>query len=761
MKRVFLVFALLFVLFLPARAHASEAWILNIPVRGIPNQETGEVRMLLELNAAPAGSQLVINGATTINLGGSAMVAGDNIKYESAGGNNVKITYQVLSNFNGDFCQGGAAQEKNVPMRFSGAQDVTAYRISTYVVAAPLSECSQVSKHTGDTPAAVLPNDDGVAPALSGQFKGRMDFDVVLVLDKSGSMNDLPPGANAGANKITILKSAVQGFVSQWEQIDMGSPGFADYSPDRIGLVYFDSTAHPQNLPGADPPANFFLQRGTAQNPPFPWDTIISSVNALSPGSSTSIGGGVNEAMSDWKNDPKNDLDLIVVTDGMQNTAPLIQPTGTGFLGLAPVAGFPQELRKRFVPLHTVAFGTPAQVDDQLLKSMSLETSGASYQDVNATDMFDTFGMTLVAILKGNTISVITRRRDTLTGAGPSTPSTVLVDRSAQRVEFSVEWPPPTRLALDLDVFPPGAVTPAVPTSSKHTAQASIQTFDIGRAFGAGVWTVKVRRGENKSTEPTDYLLDVFANEKHLDYQYSLDNLRPVTGDTLNLHVLIDWDGKPLTGLPDGAIRARVLRQPEAMGTILHNTRREGPTTNTTTPAGDILTPLDAKIASFKGQSLLERITPKEVAVITLKDQGKGIYAGSLADTPVPGTYAFETIIDFDSEKTGHVHREERLEENVRLRADPGKTDVKLTTDASGITTLTVTPRDQFGNFFGPGYAPFVHARVRSGGKLRSDVPDDTNQIGAYTFTIAGAPGVTPAVDVIVDGVFVLGGGER
>ena len=34
---------------------ASEAFILNIPVRGIANQETGMVRAILTLNAAPAG----------------------------------------------------------------------------------------------------------------------------------------------------------------------------------------------------------------------------------------------------------------------------------------------------------------------------------------------------------------------------------------------------------------------------------------------------------------------------------------------------------------------------------------------------------------------------------------------------------------------------------------------------------------------------------------------------------------------------------
>jgi hypothetical protein len=158
---------------LPSTAAASEAWILNIPVRGIANQESGMVRATLELSAAPAGSQLVVNGSTTLNLGDTVVVAGDSVTYEALAGNNVRITYVPKSNFGVDFCDGFAAIDKNIPMRFVGAQDVTAYRMSTYVVAAPMAECSQVSKHTGDTPASLIPNDDGVAPALTATYKGR------------------------------------------------------------------------------------------------------------------------------------------------------------------------------------------------------------------------------------------------------------------------------------------------------------------------------------------------------------------------------------------------------------------------------------------------------------------------------------------------------------------------------------------------------------------------------------------------------------
>jgi hypothetical protein len=262
-----------------------------------------------------------------------------------------------------------------------------------------------------------------------------------------------------------------------------------------------------------------------------------------------------------------------------------------------------------------------------------------------------------------------------------------------------------------------------------------------------------------KSADPVPYALDVIFLEKHLDYQFSLDNLHAVTGDPLGIHVLIDWDGKPLKGLPDGAIKVRVLRQPDGIGTILHQTQRDVQRGNTITATGDIQTPLDAKIASFKGQSLLERITPREVAVLTLKDQGRGIYAATFPDSTVPGRYVFEASLDWTTELTGHVVREETVEENVKPRADRTKTEITQSTNASGVTTLTVTPRDHYGNYFGPGYTSLIRAHVR--GDERSFVPDDQDQTGNYTFTIPGSPEVKPVIDVIVDGVFVLGGDNR
>jgi len=730
-------------------ALASESWVLDIPVRFIANQETGEVRIIMGLNAAPAGSQLVVNGTATLNLGDTQVVNGDSVSFAAGNGNEIRITYKPLSNFGADFCAGGAAVEKQIPMRFVGAQDIVDWRMSTYIVAAPNVECSQVSKHTGDTPASIQAVGDGVAPALSATFKGRNPFDVVVVLDKSGSMADLPPGSNAGPVKADILKSAVQGFVSQWEQIDAPVPGGKDDSADRLGVVFFDSAAAAQTLPGADPPANFFLQRGGANA----WDAVINKANTLSPGSSTSIGAGINEGMAQWKSDPKNDLSVVVVTDGMQNTAPLIAPTGSGFLGLAPVSGLPQELRKRFIPIQTIGFGTPAQVDEDLLRNISLETAGVSYIAVNSTTMFDVFGMTLVALLKGNTAAIATRVSDTITGKGPTVPHPVLVDNSAQRVVFSLQWAPPLRNALDLDVFKPGSSIPAAPTSSKKQPQIAIQTFDNPVP---GVWNVRVKRGLDQKLDPVPYSLNVFFLEKHLDYQLSLDNVHAVTGDKLGIRALVAWDGKPLTGLPDGAIRVRIQGPPEGLGTVLHDVRREVPSGPTTTPTGDIQSPLDVKLAAFKGQSLLDRITPKDIVTIALKEQGNGVYAGAFDQTAIPGTYGFEALLDWDVRLTGHIHREERLEENVGVKADPAKTTVAIAQTQPGVWTVTVTPRDRFGNFLGPGYASVIRARLRSEVGAITEVPVDARQTGDYVFSVRGVK-TAPEVVVTIDGVIIGG----
>ncbi|MEA2165638.1 MAG: hypothetical protein QOK37_3765 [Thermoanaerobaculia bacterium] len=749
MKRTAAVLRTIFcfaLLMIGAQASASESFTLNIPQRFDASQETGEVRILLGLSAAPAGSQLVVNNSATLNLGDTQMIGGDQVSFKAGGGNHVLITYVPRSNFGADFCDGGGAAEKNIPLRFSGAQDVVDYALSSFVVGSPMVECSKVSKRVADLNATIVAVADGVAPALDAIFRGRLPLDVVLVLDKSGSMNDLPPDVGMGnmTTKVEILKSAVEAFVANWQSLDAPTMDGGDWSADRLGLVFFDSMAAPQTIAGADAPANFFVRRSAG------WNPVLSAIDGLTPGGSTSIGGGINAGMQQWVNDPKNDATFVVVTDGMQNTAPLITPTASNFLGLLPVAGLDQELRKRFIPILTIGFGTPAAVDENLIRNIAFETAGRSYMSVNATTMFDSFALTLVSVLKGNTASLSARHHETMTGAGPGPTHKVIVDNSARRVVFSLQWTPPLNNALDLEAFPPGASSPVAPTSSKHLRQTTIQTFDLPPGK-AGSWSVRAKRAKGSDTKgDVPYTLNVFFLERHLDYRLSVDPVRAKSGDRVRLRAEVSYDGKPLEHLPDGALKVRVQRPKAAIGTLLRDLKDA----KRPVPAADVKTPYQSKVAQLS-RADLRSLRPSDAETVTLKEERRGIYSAPLDAAAVPGSYAYEVVLDWDDPRTGHVRREERLEQFIALKADRDKTTIESKRSADNKSVLvSVTPRDQFGNLLGPGYESKVQAKLLSAGRISG--PIDQRLTGTYVFTIAGVPAnEKPNAEISVNGVVV------
>jgi hypothetical protein len=720
-------------------AVADEAFILNIPQRFDASQETGEVRVTLHLAAAPAAAQLIVNNSATLALGQTQTVSGDSVSFAAGEGNSVRIIYQPLSNFSGSFCAGAGATEKNVPLRFVGP-NVTKYNITSYVVGAPAAECSKVSKRVGESSATLIANDDGVAPALDAEYGGRHPLDVALVLDQSGSISELPPDATGGPTKAVLLRSAMKTLIATWAQMDIA------YPEDRMGLVFFSGAATPHTFPGGDAPANFFVRRGSdAPGPSHDWTPLGNGVDGLTPGGSTSIGAGLNAAMQQWTADPDHDLAILIVTDGIQNTAPLIEMTAEGFLTLTPVGGLPAELRKRFVTIRSVGFNVPGAVDGALLTKMALETSGVSYIGIDGSTVMDDLALTLISILKGNTASLALRQHGTAQQIVASTP--VPVDASVERAVFSVQWAPPAQRAYTLEVKRPDG-TIAKPDSVTTTPQATLFAFDMDDKADLGTWRVRVR--PEKDRRPVPYTLHVYFVERHLDFTLSLDPPRPTTGHPVTVRARVAYQGKPLTDLPAGAIKVRVQRPGEGLGNILHG-MESGNGGATAAVSGDVRTAYQQKVARLP-KGMLGRVVARDVETLTLVHDRNGVYSAPFSGTSVPGQYGFEALLDWDHPRTGHVRREERRETDVRAGVVAARSEIAFSPNVNGTVRVSVTPRDRFGNFLGPGYASVVRAKLASKGRL-DPTPVDREQRGTYVFTITGVPrGETPRVEISVDG---------
>ncbi len=167
---------------------------------------------------------------------------------------------------------------------------------------------------------SVETNEDWVIP-IHANTVARPKSAVTMVLDRSGSMSE---DAGDGASKVSKLRTAAKTF------IDVMLPG------DGLGLVRFDDTA--QIVMGVDDVA---INGGTAKT------TIDGS--QFDPAGDTSVGDGLQKGAQALGAAPGtySVKAMLVLTDGLENTAPFInQVSGT-------------------ITANTfgIGFGTPANVD--------------------------------------------------------------------------------------------------------------------------------------------------------------------------------------------------------------------------------------------------------------------------------------------------------------------------------------------------------------------------------------------------------------
>jgi hypothetical protein len=179
-------------------------------------------------------------------------------------------------------------------------------------------------------PIATMQADVAAPPAITR--------DVMLVFDRSGSMS-LP--GTSGASKIEEARAAASLFV----QLVRAGTG------NRVGLVSFSTTANS--------PVDFALADVTAANKktligPAPFTAGI--IGGITPGGSTTIGGGLNAPYAQLPAGGANPRNVLLFTDGLQNTPPMVNPTDS----------FPTDIR-----IDAIGYGTPASIDAAMLTTLA------------------------------------------------------------------------------------------------------------------------------------------------------------------------------------------------------------------------------------------------------------------------------------------------------------------------------------------------------------------------------------------------------
>ena len=160
---------------------------------------------------------------------------------------------------------------------------------------------------------------------LSACTIARPSSAVMLVLDRSGSMTT---DAGNGHSRVELLRTAVSTFV------DVMLPG------DGLGIVRFDNlvdTLMPVTDVGAAPGG---AGRTQAQN----IVTTHAPALTLDPRGSTSIGGGIQQAKTALDAAPASYSvrAMVVLTDGLENTPPLIAAVSGSLTANTFAIGFGQ-----------------------------------------------------------------------------------------------------------------------------------------------------------------------------------------------------------------------------------------------------------------------------------------------------------------------------------------------------------------------------------------------------------------------------------
>jgi von Willebrand factor type A domain/Trypsin-like peptidase domain len=598
-----------------------------------------------------------------------------------------------------------------------GSSGSALFDINGLLVGGPLSQGgSCFSPGTCSVTYAPIAN---IIAALANPPPPPKPLDVMIVFDRSGSMSSSAPPI--GRTKLQEAQDAASLFV----QLVREGAG------DQLGMVTFSSQA--------SVPTSLGLVAGKKTEMVGPAPFTTGDIGAITAGGSTSIGAGLGIALLAFGASSANDHAILLLTDGLQNTAPMVEEI-EGFLG--------------GVKLNVIGFGSDADIDGPLLSRVSREHGGQFTRAVDGLALRKFFGLAFGNIFEagalGDPESILHASQ------AESEPHKFSVC-GEEHITVVLGWDEPSTPLRARILTPSGK-----PINERQIRPVRGRTWVFwkiplphqGERDGTWSFTVdRVPSGEFPPP-PTDvryFFLVVCSGGPKLVH---LGGPRRVyTGDPLDSLVGLHYRNGTS---PPAEVNLIIKTPTVALGQLVMNAGLLKPA-----PSGDAVSGFYATLQSVaRNAGGVLPVAPSTITVPLFDDgshddgamEPDGIYNNRLKDlTRVEGTYEFRAVATFGEECT--ATREAFWSVHVEPAIDPERSDVKVVdvTDQSDGRhgTLVITPRDPYGNPLGPGRGDHFTVSPIPGVQVTGNVKDLGD--GSYGVNVVWDPSVTPTPGVLIN----------
>lgn len=562
-----------------------------------------------------------------------------------------------------------------------------------------------------------------ILPDLNAPPEPEATRDVMIVFDRSGSMS---LDAGTGKTKIEEARDAASLFV----QLVRAATG------NRVGLVSFSTTA---NTP-------FPIAEATAPNKQTliglaPFTTGI--VGGLTPGGATTIGGGLEAARLQFPMPGSNPRSILLLTDGLQNTPPMIQQVQAQLTG---------------IDINVIGYGTEASLDGELLTNLAGAHNGLYTRAMSPLHLKKFFSLAFGNIFEAG--AAVDPEFFLPRETNSAVPLTFDVC-GEENVTVVVGWDVDIA-RLSLRVFSPlgNVIDAGTPDAEQSTGRTwTFLRFKLPQnGERDGQWKVEVFRPDPIRVAETrgvdvNYFVNVIVDGGPKLELMPLTR-RYYTGDTINPMVALKFrDG---THPHHAKMEVEVSTPAESVGNILTSARLREPMTID----ADTIPARQATLLALEAQSKKPAVEFDLLTFPLFDDpastnglfEPSGVFGSEIRDLlRAEGNYTFRFKATYGEECT--ATRELFWTLHVNTGIDPTRTDVTSTVlsdlpDGKRLVRIDFIPRDTYGNHVGPGRLEGLSI-AGTLGTTPKEAPQD-NRDGSYSIIAVWDPSVAPAPGIVV-----------